>query len=494
MENITKRQSNFELLRIICMLMIIGHHIAVHGNYPQPESLGLNDYLIRFFTVGGKLGVNIFVLISGYFMINSTFRIQKLVRLIAQLLFYSIVISLILLISGKVEYSNRFLLNTLFPVSSNKWWFASAYVIVYCLSPYINVMIKNCSERKFIILIFLLIFIQCFVPFIFKATLLSNVAWFITLYLIAAYIRLYPLKIFNSNKILIPISLVSFILISLIKVFLNKDLWEMTNLICLICSVSIFCSFKNFNIPNSVIINSIARTTFGIYLMHDYVLMRSVIWNDLLNCQFHYQLNTFGCFVIVAIIVVFVACMIIDFVRELLFIATYKIIKLIKKKIKVDKEFSMCLEKIIIRPYNQADWEAIECIHDSARKIELNLANLSEAFLPLVIAAKRENLMNYKGLFVAEINNKVVGFTACTDEELAWLYVAPEYMRKGIGRKLALYAISVFPTIKYVEVLKGNEPAKRLYESIGFYIVSTERGKMPGNEDFLVEVYTMERK
>lgn len=154
----------------------------------------------------------------------------------------------------------------------------------------------------------------------------------------------------------------------------------------------------------------------------------------------------------------------------------------------------MYYQEITIRPYSQSDWTAIEKIHDSARKIELSLANLSEAFLPLSIAAKRENLMDYDGLFVAEINNQVVGFTACSNEELAWLHVAPEYMRKGVGRKLSLHALNAFPAINYLEVLKGNEPAKKFYESIGFYVTSTENGKMPGNEDFSVEVYCMQRK
>lgn len=94
--------------------MIIGHHLAVHGNYPISENMGVNDYAIRFFTIGGKLGVNIFVLISGYFMVKSTFRFKKLIRLFAQLLFYSLLIFLLFLILGKVEYSNRLLLNSLF--------------------------------------------------------------------------------------------------------------------------------------------------------------------------------------------------------------------------------------------------------------------------------------------------------------------------------------------------------------------------------------------
>ena len=146
-----------------------------------------------------------------------------------------------------------------------------------------------------------------------------------------------------------------------------------------------------------------------------------------------------------------------------------------------------------IRNYNEFDWNAVERIHDCARKIELKLAGLDEAFLPLTIAAEREGLFDYPGLFVAERDGEVVGFAACTEDELAWLYVDPENMRKGIGRMLSEYALNQFPEIRYVEALKGNEPALTLYKSLGFQLIGFRKGQMPGNEDFAVEVYVLRR-
>ena len=73
MKQITKRDSNFELLRIICMVLIVIHHFSVHGGYftETQGTLPFNATLIDLFAMGGRLGVNIFVLISGYFLINS---------------------------------------------------------------------------------------------------------------------------------------------------------------------------------------------------------------------------------------------------------------------------------------------------------------------------------------------------------------------------------------------------------------------------------------
>ena len=149
---------------------------------------------------------------------------------------------------------------------------------------------------------------------------------------------------------------------------------------------------------------------------------------------------------------------------------------------------------LIIRPYRPEDFPGIERVHDSARRIELRYAGLEEAFLPLRIAAEREDLFAYPGLFVAELGGEIAGFAACTQEELAWLYVDPAHFRKGVGRALAEHALQRFPGIRHVEVLSGNAPAKALYARLGFVTAATERGRMPGNEAFSVQVDCMERR
>ena len=146
------------------------------------------------------------------------------------------------------------------------------------------------------------------------------------------------------------------------------------------------------------------------------------------------------------------------------------------------------------RPYRPEDFPGIERVHDRARRVELRYAGLEDAFLPLRIAAEREDLFAYPGLFVAELGGEIAGFAACTQEELAWLYVDPAHFRKGVGRALAEHALQRFPGIRHVEVLSGNAPAQALYARLGFVTAATERGRMPGNEAFSVQVDCMERR
>ena len=145
---------------------------------------------------------------------------------------------------------------------------------------------------------------------------------------------------------------------------------------------------------------------------------------------------------------------------------------------------------LVIRPYEERDWPAIEAIHDAARMQELTLAHLAEAFIPLQQAAVSEGLFDYT-VAVAEQDGRVAGFVAYTPDELAWLYVSPGCMRQGIGTALVRHALDRREGPMTLEALVGNEPARRLYEGCGFRLTDTVTGRMPGNEQFRVTVWCM---
>lgn len=157
-------------------------------------------------------------------------------------------------------------------------------------------------------------------------------------------------------------------------------------------------------------------------------------------------------------------------------------------------EYTMMWEQHIhIRPYQETDYTYLCKIHDSARQDELALAGLADAFLPLSIAAKREGLFDYH-VYVAEYDGIVSGFVAFSEDEIAWLYVDPNYSHRGIGTNLLRYAMQFTNDEVSIEVLAGNSPAIMLYSSLGFVIQETLSGKMPGNEEFSVTVHVMKRR
>ena len=111
----SKRQANFELLRVVAMFMIISLHYLVKGGaaVPFPFAAGENPvgvlaWLIEAFCI---VAVNCYVLISGYFLVESAWKPGRAVSLVLQVLFYSLLIPVSLLLAGVVSAGDLDLYN-----------------------------------------------------------------------------------------------------------------------------------------------------------------------------------------------------------------------------------------------------------------------------------------------------------------------------------------------------------------------------------------------
>ena len=135
------------------------------------------------------------------------------------------------------------------------------------------------------------------------------------------------------------------------------------------------------------------------------------------------------------------------------------------------------------RPYQSTDWSRLCEIHDAARLDELSLTVGTEAFLSLEQTAESEGLFDDK-LVVAEVDGVVQGFVVYSDAELTWLYVDPQFYKKGVGRSLVRHAIADSTSAMELELLEGNTPALKLYLSEGFKVIKRIEGQLEGNEDF----------
>lgn len=86
------RDSNIELLRIVSMLMIVILHFLMHGRILKWSAFGSKEYAIYWMIEAFVfVCVNVFVIISGYFLCLSKFKVSRLTKVWFQVLFYSII-------------------------------------------------------------------------------------------------------------------------------------------------------------------------------------------------------------------------------------------------------------------------------------------------------------------------------------------------------------------------------------------------------------------
>ena len=136
------RQSNFEVLRIVAIVLIVAMHAVgcLLGTTNEWNRLGLTAV-----NAIGNMGVTTFMLISGYFGIH--FRWSKLLTLWLIALFYSFIATAADWLLG-AEASGALLYGALTPVTSRRWWFLTYYLIIFCLSPVLSRMMDLLSRRQ----------------------------------------------------------------------------------------------------------------------------------------------------------------------------------------------------------------------------------------------------------------------------------------------------------------------------------------------------------
>lgn len=331
------RDTNFELLRIIAMLMIVTLHFNCHGKvmyYVEPFSK--KYYYTFFIEYASLIAVNLYVMISGYYMIKSKFKAKKIIKIYLQVLFYSGFIYLLLLSLGQVKFSKTELINSLLPLITNQYWFITAYIGLYVLIPFINKLANSLNKKEYITLLIILTICLSIIKTIYPTNDIMNgsgIIWFVYLYLLAGYIRIYFDKKISNYKLLLLYLAIIVIQIAIRNIAIKSQMtivktytytsynnsWFFT----LIETLAVFLLFRNIKIKNEKInkaITAVAPLTFGVYLIHDNKYLRTVLWDKILHPITY--LNNGSALVIataVDVLLIFIICCIIEKIRQVIF-------------------------------------------------------------------------------------------------------------------------------------------------------------------------------
>lgn len=292
----TERQSNIELLRILAIMGVIVLHYnnpVFGGGITYAEEGSVNFYILYLLESLFACGVDLFMLISGYFMSESGKKnLWRPVELIVQVIVFREVLYLARVAMGSVAFSIKTLITTLIP--SN--YFVILYCVVFILSPFINFLINILSEKSLKTLLFLSFGIFSIYPTIVdilgelrgeQFVGLSTVGmygsqWgysivnFMLMYLIGAYLKKGKIQLINwSNLRLCLLLLADILMITMwarindkFGYFTERSAWEYCNPLIIGVSVLVFILFSKLDLGVNRVINTLAEGVFTVFLLH----------------------------------------------------------------------------------------------------------------------------------------------------------------------------------------------------------------------------------
>ena len=313
--------------------MIVAHHFVVNSGLTSvdgpmiasPDSA--KTLFLSVFGMWGKIGINCFLMITGYFMCKSQISIKKFLKLILWIYIYKIIIFCIFLNFGYETICLKRLVKLISPVWGFHQNFTSCFIVFWLTIPFLNILVQNMTQRQHQILIILLLGVYSILGDIPGFNITFNyITWFGVIYVIASYIRFYPSLLFEKKKLWMLVSFGTIILaissVLFMQYFVKKGSFffvsDSNKFIAVAVAVSTFIWFKNINIPYSRIINAIGASTFGVLLIHaNSDAMRQWLWKDLIDCVGHYDLPFMQLvlYSIGVVLAIFFICIAIDIIR-----------------------------------------------------------------------------------------------------------------------------------------------------------------------------------
>lgn len=262
-----------EFLRLMSMALVL----VIHANTAyQPWPIDQTDvqavpvhcflrFLIESLCI---VCVNAFVLLSGWFGIK--FSLRRLLSFIFQVLFFSLILSFLPNHQGK-----RLIIDI---VTLNQYWFVRAYIILFIISPALNLLAEHAPKKVFQYVLVAFFVMQTVFSYI------SNSSWFddgfsplpfIGLYLLSRYIRIYQPKFATFKKqVDLAVYLGVTVLLATLSVVLFKwfgtggRMFNYTNPLVILSSVSFLLFFTKIKMKDNRVINWIAASSVGAYLLH----------------------------------------------------------------------------------------------------------------------------------------------------------------------------------------------------------------------------------
>ncbi len=314
------RNSSVELLRILSMVMVLTvHFVGAAFGLPTVEELShhptakmLAKNAVEAFAI---VGVNCFVLISGYYGIRASWR--GISGYVFWCLFASMTIFAIRCVDAGMWADGFF--DSLRVFSSTDLWFVPAYLALYLLSPVLNRGLVSLDRRNLLFLVAALLFLNVYLGWLCGGKI--NPSGYNVMQMLLLYVVGYVLRRFQSTVGRVS-SAGYFVLYLVMTVFVFSSTFFTSKAFfynspfVLLSSVCLFLCFVRLRPFCSDFVNRVAASAFMVYLLHKppymWLKLRGVLWQ--FDARLEGILFVLACFLL--LIAVFSVSVLFDQIRK----------------------------------------------------------------------------------------------------------------------------------------------------------------------------------
>jgi surface polysaccharide O-acyltransferase-like enzyme len=332
-ETSIRRNSVIELLRLIAMFAIVLHHYSIHGGMALAHGISCSTLTIAAGQSLGEWGVDVFVLITGYYLSNNlsvSKLIKRTVKFYVQVWTTSILCLLAVVVLFRSAVGIKDVITGCLPIGYHIWWFASTYFVLLLMSPFINVLVWNISKKRHAEMIVLMVIFWSILCTIFPKIRYehSDLLDLVMLYVIASYIRRYmavgcTVKWIRAACvcllfIMMGCSMLTQMLSSKFPLFLGRQMYfvDKNSPLTIAAAIATLLVALSMSPRHSAVINRISSASFGIYLFTDHPLISPILWINIVHTQIQFYSKALPALMIGSVLSVFFAALAVEMLRQ----------------------------------------------------------------------------------------------------------------------------------------------------------------------------------
>ena len=307
------RMSNFELLRILAMILIMFGHFHL-------RICPLQTYLDTTMSCISALGVDIFIAISGWFGIR--FSKEGLSRYIFQVLFILWTVYGLAIVFGLADYN---VAGTKISLSFYEgYWFVLGYLGLYLASPVLNSFVEHSTKRELQMVLVSYYLFQGYYSWLsawYDYYAGYSVILFSGIYLTTAYLRKYPVAWIQKHSL--KFLALTILLMSTIAYL---SLWKFghaarqirdDNPLAILASILMLLSFSKWKFQSRTI-NLLAASCFAVYLIHYSPFIYPYLFSFVKTIYVQYDGLLYSEVLLVILMLIYFLCTLFDQIRVLI--------------------------------------------------------------------------------------------------------------------------------------------------------------------------------